>query len=158
MTPLRSASWPARIVRAGSAAVVAVAVSLAAGCGDPAATKLVGVSGAVKHGGVPMPMGTVTYHPDAAKGNTHKAPVTGMIKPDGTYTLNTDGKPGAPAGWYQVTISGQGMPDMSMMKDGGKTPAPPAVNPKYAKPESSGFAVEVKDGAPAGAYDLPLVK
>ena len=134
------------------------AVLLSAGCGGPAEPKLVGVTGTVKIGGAPMPLGTVTYHPDAAKGNTRQGKVGGMIKSDGTYTLQTDGKLGAPAGWYFVTVTGQGMPDMAKMPEPGKMPTPPAVNPKYTKPETSGFQIEVKDGAPAGAYDLPLVK
>ncbi len=149
---------PARFRRPRPVTAVAAAVLMIAGCGGPAEPKLVGVTGAVKIGGAPMPMGTVEYHPDAAKGNSHPAKVTGMIKADGTYTLQTDGKPGAPAGWYLVAVTGKGMPDMSKMQDPGKMPAPPAVNPKYTKPETAGFSIEVKDGAPAGAYDLPLVK
>ena len=50
------------------------------------------------------------------------------------------------------------MPDPTKMGEGMKTPTPPAINGKYAKPETSGFSFEVKDGAAPGAYDLNLVK
>lgn len=109
-------------------------------------------------GGEPMPMGTVEFHPDASKGNTAKVKPTGMIKPDGTYTLFTDGREGVPTGWYIATVSGQGMPDPATMKAGSKAPTAPVVKQKYTKPETSDFHIEVKDGAPTGAYDLSLIK
>jgi hypothetical protein len=139
--------------------VLAVALLVAAGCGGGSPlVPLVKVSGIVKLGGAPMPMGTVEYHPDGGKGNTFKGTPRGMITPDGSYSLVTDGREGAPVGWYLVTITGQGMPDPSKMTEPGKMPTPPAVNPKYARPGTSGFSVEVKDGAPAGVYDLSLIK
>jgi hypothetical protein len=127
------------------------------GCGK-AEIPLVSVSGTVKSGGAPLPMGTVEFHPDASKGNNFKGKAIGMIKSDGSYVLNTDGRDGAPVGWYKVTVSGQGMPDPAKMTEGSKPPAPPIIQAKYGKPDSSGLALEVKDGAPAGAYDLSLVK
>jgi hypothetical protein len=131
---------------------------LTAGCGGKGEVPLVPVSGTVKIHGVPMPMGTVEFHPDAGKGNNFSGKPKGMIKSDGTYTLNTDGRDGAPVGWYKVTVSGQGMPDPSKMTEGGKPPTPLNVQAKYGKPETSGFSFEVKDGAPAGTYDLSLSK
>lgn len=131
---------------------------LVAGCGDKTEVPLVKVTGTVKVGGATIPMGMVEFHPDEGKGNSFKGKATGMIKSDGVYTLSTGGREGAPLGWYKVTVSGQGMPDASQMPQGAKAPTPPAVNAKYGKPESSGFSIEVKDGAPAGAYDLALIK
>jgi hypothetical protein len=131
---------------------------LTAGCGGKSEVPLVPVSGTVKIHGAPMPMGTVEFHPDAGKGNTFKGKVASMIKSDGTYKLVTDGREGAPVGWYKVTVSGQGMPDPSKMTEPGKMPTPPNVQAKYGKPETSGFSIEVKDGAPAGTYDFSLIK
>jgi hypothetical protein len=145
--------------RARGAAFAALALAVVAlGCGGKNQIPLVPVSGVVKVGGAPMPMGTVQFHPDAGRGNSFNGKPTGMIKSDGTYTLNTEGREGAPAGWYKVTVSGQGMPDPTKMAESSKVPTAPTINAKYTRPDSSGFAFEVKDGAPTGAYDLSLVK
>jgi hypothetical protein len=129
-----------------------------AGCGGTKKeTPLVKVSGKVLLAGAPLPMGTVEFHPDSGRGNNSKLRSEGMIKSGGVYTLITDGREGAPAGWYKVAINAKGMPDMSMMESG-KAPTPPVINSKYSKPDSSGFSVEVKDGAAPGSYDFSLVK
>ena len=116
--------------------------------------------GVVNLGGSPMPMGgTVEFHPDTGKGNNYKGKPSGMIKPDGTYTLNTlDGREGVPAGWYKATVTGQGMPDPSKMAEAGKMPTPPVVNAKYTKPETTIFSIEVKEGAPRGGLRFVLGK
>jgi hypothetical protein len=137
--------------------VFGLCVIAAPGCGGTEQVPLVPVSGAVKLGGAAMPMGMVEFHPDAGKGNTFKGKPVSMIKSDGTYKLHTDGREGAPAGWYKVTVSGHGMPEQ-MPTDSKKAPAEPAVNAKYSKPDASGFSFEVKEGAPAGAYDISMIK
>jgi hypothetical protein len=137
---------------------LALVLSIGAiGCGGKEPLVLLPVSGTVKLGGAPMPMGTVEFHPDAGKGNTFKGKATAAIKSDGKYTLVTDGQEGAPAGWYKVTVSGHGMPDPSKM-EAGKMPTPPVVQGRYAKADSTPFNIEVKEGAPAGSYDLSLSK
>jgi len=152
-------SWPHNRARVFSLAALGFALVFAAGCGGGKTdVPLIKVTGTVKVGGAPLQMGTVEFHPDANKGNTFKAKASGTIKPDGTYLLVTDTKEGAPAGWYMVSISGQGMPDPSKMPEPGKATTTPALNAKYTKPETSGFSFEVKEGAPAGAYDLSLLK
>jgi hypothetical protein len=106
-----------------------------------------------------MPMGTVKFYPDTSKGNTNTKVGTGMIKRDGTYILMTEGREGAPAGWYKVAVEAHGMPDPSLMQAGSKAPPPPpAVNARFTKPDSSKLTVEVKDGAPSGAYDFAVTK
>ena len=158
MTPIRSIVRPQRLTRVVAVLAFGFVLAVAVGCGDKAEVPLLKVAGTVKAGGAPMPLGTVTFHPDAGKGNASKSTTSGNIKADGTYVLLTDGKEGAAAGWYNVTVSGQGMPDPSKMTEPGKMPTAPVVNAKYTKPETSGFSIEVKDGAAAGAYDLSLVK
>jgi len=151
---------PANRIRVVSFALLVFGLAGVGGCGGgKEQVPLVPVSGVVKNGGAPMPMGTVEFHPDTGKGNNFKGTPRGMIKSDGTYTLNTDGRDGAPVGWYKVTVSGQGMPDPSKMGgEGGKAPTPPVVNAMYTKPDTTKFSIEVKDGAPAGTYDLSLSK
>ena len=147
-------SWSRRL-RIGSFLALVLSIG-ALGCGGKEQTPLLPVSGLVRLGGAPMPMGTVEFHPDAGKGNSYPGRPTGMIKPDGTYSLTTEGRPGAPVGWYKVTVTGQGMPDPSKMGD--KVPPPPTVPARYTKPDTTIFNFEVKEGAAPGAYDLPLGK
>src|ERR1700729_3502154 len=60
------------------------------------------VSGKVTVGGEPLKTGTVTFFAEA--GNPTKAEPRGKIKEDGTYEVQTDGKPGAPPGTYKVVV------------------------------------------------------
>jgi hypothetical protein len=100
--------------------------------------------------GKPMADGLVVFTPDVAKGNTSKFVPSGGIE-DGEYTLATEGKPGAPPGWYKVTVS-PGMPEMTAdMK------APPkmlVLNPRYGSVANTPFSVEVVSGGTQ--YDLKL--
>jgi hypothetical protein len=127
--------------------------------------KLLQVNGKVFVGDAPLAGGVVTYIPDSAKGNTLKVNPTSMVNSDGSYSLLTDGKAGAPAGWYKVTISTQ-FPGMGM---GGKpaevtTGAPASlqsstqVDPKYTDAGQTPETKEVKAGAPAGYYDIKITK
>src|SRR5262249_60290507 len=54
--------------------------------------------------GKPLSSGSVAFHPDAKKGNSLKKILGGEIGSDSTYRIYTDGQPGAPAGWYKVTV------------------------------------------------------
>jgi len=67
------------------------------------------VTGKVTADGQALTAGTVTFRPDETKGNKNKAIPTGMIDSSGNYKLFTDGKEGAPLGWYKVGVSQQGM-------------------------------------------------
>jgi hypothetical protein len=131
---------------------------LAVGCGDSKtaqAGKIVPVAGYVKLKDVPLPIGTITFHPDAAKGNKSTEMCTSPIAADGSYKLLTGGKDGAPVGWYKVTIAPTGMPK-EMPTAGQPLPKAPAFDSKYQKPEMSGLVVEVVENAPVGAYDFNL--
>jgi len=123
----------------------------AGGCGGSGA-KLIPVSGKVTVGTQPLDMGSVSYKPDAAKGNTGKAEPSGIIDGSGTYTLMTEGKKGAPAGWYKVTVVAEETGDSTNPVVKSK------VNPKFKDPQTSNLSVEVKDGTAAGAYDLKVTK
>jgi len=64
------------------------------------------VQGKVTYKGEPLKYGTVSFVPDASKGNS--GPIaTGNIKEDGTYILSTDeGGDGALVGHHKISIIG----------------------------------------------------
>lgn len=116
---------------------------LAAGCGqddvEPAP-----VRGRVFYKGAPLTRGSIVFSPDPDKGGSGPL-ARGDVRPDGTYTLTCDGRPGAPPGWHRVTI-------VSV-----ESPASPPVGTafadvrsalprKYAAPDQSGLDVLVKAG------------
>jgi hypothetical protein len=98
-------------------------------------------------------MGFVTFHPDSAKANKSLEEAVGAIQPDGTYVLETRGKPGATKGWYKVGVS------LSEVVN----PNNPYVtkwlmpNPeKYQNWGKSGISIEVVDKPQPGHYDIKL--
>jgi len=151
-----------------SVPLAALLIVALAGCpgsgGDIGAT--LPVTGKVTVDDKPLADGNVAFFPDAAKGNTTKAAVGGIVK-NGQYTLvsatSTSNANGAPAGWYKVTISagmamtGTGNVVTDPAKDKGKptlTPTETKSEPiaeKYKDPKTTPLEVEVKAG---GSYDL----
>jgi hypothetical protein len=115
---------------------------------------LLPVAGKVIVNGKPLTQGSVTFLPDAAKGNK-QPPLTliGMIGTDGEYNLVTiDNRRGAPAGWYKVTVQSQAPPsagDTSI-----QTRPAVTIPPKYRDMVKTPLSVEVKAGAGASDYDL----
>jgi hypothetical protein len=117
---------------------------VAGGCGpdDPAPAP---VRGRVFYKGAPLAGGSIVFTPDADRGG-HGSLARGEVRPDGTYTLATEGRPGAAPGWHRVTI-------VSVQA----APAKPAGNEfadvrsllprKYAAPDLSGLQGFVKAGA-----------
>jgi hypothetical protein len=106
----------------------ALALLLAAGCGDngPSLTR---VQGTVYYKGVPLKGGTVVFTPDPERGGQGPMALA-EIRPDGTYSLRTDGDKGAVPGWHRITVS----------------PADrrSAFPRRYADPELSGISREVQ--------------
>jgi hypothetical protein len=144
--------WPKVIL------VLMVAVLLGThGCGPP---DLVGptvpVSGKVTVDGKAVPTGNIVFKPDAAKGNTNlKYEPVAFINADGTYTVKTGTKNGAPVGWYKVAIEAS-EPITDVVATG--TVPKAYVNTRYNSVENSGLSVEVKADPAPGAYDFPLKK
>jgi hypothetical protein len=130
---------------------------LLAGCG-PSEEKVetVPVSGKITAGNAPVPMGRVTFYPDAGKGNTFNKLPSGQLANDGTYSLTTPilngEKEGAPVGWYKVTVEPSGMSDPNQAKL-----KMPSLD-RYNNPKTTLLSVEVKAGAGPGAYDFKLSK
>src|SRR5437016_1113643 len=79
------------------------AALLAAGCGGPRHP----VAGRVLLEGQPLAnvQGAVVLKPDASKGNKRKVLPIGVLNRDGSFSVVTDGKPGAPPGWYKVIVT-----------------------------------------------------
>jgi hypothetical protein len=134
-------------------AFVAGLLLVTGGCGGDSGPKLVDVSGKVLLGAAPLTKGGVRFVPDKSKGNTAGVEPVGTVGSDGSYSVSTNGKIGAPLGWYKVAVNGQGdtIPDSSK-PNAGRSP----VGPKYADPETSGLSVEVVASPAGGAYDLKV--
>src|SRR5262245_21006825 len=81
-----------------------VALLAMTGCGDKLG-KLHRVEGKVTIPTGPLTAGTVTYYPDPPKPGATPLTPSGTVEGDGSYKLMTQGKPGAPAGKYKVTVT-----------------------------------------------------
>lgn len=108
--------------------------------------------------------GTVTYNDKPVEGaSVVLIPTEGPLvigtptDAAGKFTVMTDGKPGAPAGTYKVTVNKQsaaaGIPtnptpeDMAKMGEAGKTAlAPPELPVKYSVQQSTDLSVTIKPG------------
>lgn len=123
---------------------------LSSGCGG--GSSATPVSGRVTARGQPLTMGHVTFHPNKDKGNTFGGVCVGEINSQGQYTLETNGKPGVPPGWYKVTVAATG----ATTEDNTKPSTESVVDPTYAVPDITPLEVEVVKNAPSGKYDLKL--
>ena len=135
--------------RAGSVLASLLCVALLfclSGCGS--SSSLLPVEGKVTVDGQALTRGSIAFHPDAKKQNTLKKALAGDIK-DGTYTIYTDGKPGAPPGWYNVTVAAATEADTSKV-DTIKS----LVHPTYTDPSKTPLSVEVSSSPKAGAYEF----
>jgi hypothetical protein len=133
------------------------AVATLPGCG-PSGPRLEPVSGKVTLDGTPLKSGTVTLVADESKGTKQVGTSAGAIGSDGTYKITTDGKDGAPLGWYKVVVVTMG-PGMGQVDTGPlNATARPTPQPKYADQTKTDLSFEVTASPKAGAYDLKLSK
>jgi len=146
--PSPIASSARRPTRVRPCLALAVCAVLAAGCGSgKPQVALHPVQGRLEVGPQPPVGAIVTLHPkDAAW--PHPSLPSGTVGADGTFRIGTFGPDdGAPAGDYVATVQWFRVgPDGSV---GGNV-----IPPKFARPESSPFAVAVQPGA----NDLPPLK
>jgi hypothetical protein len=121
-----------------------------AGCGG---LKLYPVSGTVTLDGQPLSQSTVSFNPDTSKGNNHTVSCVGRLDGQGGFKLQTiavrgsEGGPGAPLGWYKVTLL-TGLPGDPEIK----------VKPIYLDPNKSPISIEVVEKPEPGRYDLKFTK
>jgi hypothetical protein len=121
-----------------------------AGCGS-SGPSLYSVEGKILVDGKPLTGGSVSFHPDAAKQNSSTKVIPGKIGQDGSYQLFTDGRPGAPLGWYKVTVVSTSEADSSrpdLIKS--------FVGRKFADRKITPLSVEVKAAPATGEYDLKV--
>jgi hypothetical protein len=102
------------------------------------------VHGKVLYKDQPAGGAVVTFHPEGGTSVT-AIPTVGRTNEDGTFTLTTGDKEGAPAGTYVVTVI---WPEE--VKPKGITTAPPEsrdrLQGKYAEARGSALKVEIKKG------------
>lgn len=148
---MRAAPGPRRVfVTLGLFASV---VFVVVGCGG--GPKLVPVKGKVYLAEQPVSAGEtvkgfVVLHPDAEKGNKTQEQVQGEIGADGSFTVFTRDKEGAPLGWYKVTV------DLADVKASDPYYYKPKIDDKYLEKDKSGLALEVVESPEPGRYDLKL--
>jgi hypothetical protein len=140
-------SWSRKL----SFLMLSICVGLSIGCGSES-VKLVPASGRVTVNGKPLTAGTVTFRPDKSKGNTFGGEPMGELNSEGVYTIETNGKPGAPLGSYKVTIMSSG----PTTEDNTKVKAQSLVNMTYFHADTTPLTIEVVQQPAAGAYDLKL--
>jgi hypothetical protein len=115
-----------------------------AGCG-PAEPKLVPAGGTVRFtDGKPVAGGIVEFAPDGPG-----PAARGKIGSDGSFTLETNGKPGAVAGAYRVVVLQMVMADGAAGHVGAHH-AKMVVNPKHAKFDTSGIVATIPESGDTG--------
>lgn len=122
---------------------------LVAGCGD-SGPKLYPVTGKITVNGVPLTAGTVVYNPDKGKGNTFTGVAVGELNSEGVYKLDTNGKAGAPAGSYKITITSTGPVTQDNTKPLAKSP----INTGYGLVDTTNLETTV--GEKPGKYDFEV--
>jgi len=123
---------------------VAVLTLLSTSCSS--SESLHPVQGKVLHNGNPLPGALVTLHLKSG-GDLKTIPSTGLSKEDGTFTIMTGDKTGAPAGEYVVTIicSEIVKPQPGVIS----TAEPESVDRlkgAYANKDNSKIVVQIKSG------------
>ena len=135
----------------------------ALGCGDDSGVgQTYPVIGKITMANEPLTAKTtmVLFKPDASKGNTCPFEPAGTVDEAGTYTIRTNGKKGAPPGWYRVVVTARDEAPPEHPKGGpAHRPVVRSLVPaRYGHEKTSGLSLEVVDSPAPGAYDLKLTK
>jgi hypothetical protein len=132
------------------------------GCA-PTAPKLVPVAGRITVAGQPVPLGSVQFRADPARGNHSMEVPVSAIRPDGGYDLETGGQRGAPLGWWRVLVIADNFradnppPSPVWPKfPPGYQPPRPLVHERYLRFHDTDLSVEVVENPEEGAYELTL--
>jgi hypothetical protein len=131
--------------------IVCLSATALPGCGG-SSIAVVPVQGKVTVDGQPVTSGQVSYVPTGQETPTGDISA-GQIGSDGSYTIYTAGKAGAPPAKYKVTVT----PSMVPVQGATKMPSTP-FNEKYTQAQKTPLAVEVTANPAPGAYDLKLTK
>ncbi len=139
---------------------VAAAFFLAAGCDDTSGVgRTLPVAGRVTLDGTPLTAAStvILFKPDVARGNQSPFEPAGTVVEQGAYQLLTQGKKGAPAGWYKVVVTAIDNGAARSDAAGHHRPAARSLVPaEYGQAATTPLAVEVVENPATGAYDLKL--
>jgi len=132
------------------ACLVAIGSLLLPGCGaKDEIGPLYPVAGKVTLDGAKLHYGIVVFVPNLEKGNKLLFSPTARVAADGSYTLETEGKPGAPAGWYKVMV---------ITNDPGAPANAQPIAPRYGRVELTDLTAEVTAEPASSAFDFTLSK
>ena len=127
-----------------------VALVGVAGCGKsggPTGT----VTGRVTHQDTPLTEGTISF----SSAGQFPVIASGVIQPDGTYSLRFGNEPGIPVGQYRVTVHPPAV-QIDFAKPG--PPAPrkeyPQIPPPYRNPATSPLEAEISEGRQELDFEL----
>jgi len=135
-------------------AIGLILLLLLSGCGSGDGQKLIPVSGKVTVAGTPLHRGNVSFRADTAAGEKTAAEPYGEISADGTSTLFTSKKKGAPLGKYIVLVEASEEIDP---KNASATPKS-LINRKYADPSKPLLRIEVVESPKPDHFDIRLEK
>jgi hypothetical protein len=128
---------------------LALAMLVFLGCSEPPGPTLYPVSGKVLMNGAPATGGTVSFrHEDGL----HQP--AGVIKPDGSYSLKSGHREGAPPGHYRVVVFVTEPPS----KTGNGYSGLPRiiVNEEFQNPSSTPLKAEIKADPSPQQYDFEV--
>jgi hypothetical protein len=135
---------------------------LATGCGDDSGVgKTYPVTGriTINKETLTAKSTVILFKPNAALGNTSPFEPVGTVDDDGNYALKTNGKKGAPGGWYTVVVTATEQPPEHPNIPQQHRPVAKSLAPaKYGLEKTSDLKVEVVEKPAAGAYDLALTE
>lgn len=96
--------------------------------------------------------GNIRFVPDKSKGNNLDMEPVGQIADDGTYSVTTGGKMGAPAGHYKVLV----FISVPTNPNDPYSTQKSLIHAKYKSADSTDLSIEVVAKPAANAYDLKL--
>jgi hypothetical protein len=135
-----------------------LAAALVCGCGDGVG-KTLPVTGKVTLANSPLTAEStvILFKPDRDKGNASSFEPAGTVDRQGNYALVTQGKKGAPPGWYKVVVTATEFRPSDAPSSRNHHPTPRSLVPaSYGQAATSPVAIEVVKNPPPGAYDLKL--
>lgn len=139
-----------RLSRCCRLLVVALSIVVTSCSNDAGGAKLVPVKGKITVGDQPLKRGSILFRLQSPAGNAPEP--YGSIEPDGSYTMYTNNKPGAPIGKYYAII------EASEEIDPSKPSATPKslIDAKYADAANKLISIEVVESPTSSQYDIKL--
>lgn len=143
--------------------ILAAAVAgapLALGCRDDAGVgTLFAVRGRITLDNEPLTAKStvVLFKPDESTDNDNPFEPVGTVDGQGNYTMFTEGKEGAPPGWYRVIVTATEARQDRAKRPPNQRPIPRSLLPaKYGQAATTDLMIEVVENPAMGAYDLRL--